>query len=1827
MAKTRTRILSMLLAILMVISMVSVFVLPAYADTVQGETADDIPAEPDMTQYVDADPSSNPNVFVLDATIVATSGEYTLAFGGGTYTYTIGTNAFGSIADIDTAVAAAKEAGTLTGDPDIIIASDIENLIVRYPAKFYTQAYATAPHEVGSAVDGSDWVANEGYAALSKKVTYIALAPSLTEGNVEFHGITLKGRYLDGWRKNNTTGVNVIFNNTRIDQTGLTNANGSIQIDGKGGSLAGSYIFTPYAMDGVANRFDTPDTLIIKNTHLYRTLANARLFGEEVTAQLTVFDNLYYDRTNTAAAGTMYIKTAGTDNWFVMKNSNLDSKYLAAYEGAQKNSAGASARLVFDNNIFYKVVRGSGTSSAIFQGFLTTAWTTIILQNNTFIAADSLIGTQNLFYHGSLTADDTTHYGNYINQYNKYFGFKTIDGWAPSSKKLTLFNIDSNYNYFLPTYPADWSNITEEGILFRIDSAASNFTSFSNEAYYYDFDMTALNTDFVVEEVVFGDALVTIDQATKVVTVDATGLADMTEIIYPEVIAGVENITIYEKGDEEKTPVEEIDPSSFEGVKEYVIELETAGYVHEYTMVVITANVVDFNAMFDDAIANGETVTSFELDPANTVVYIPEMIEGDVFNRFFDNVYYSFTYGDYVVGSYEELAAYYAAAVEADPTVVLNIIMPAGEYGNFTVSVPGNYYGANAGINPNVKGETVTDDWTLNTAWGVSGETAVGNVVIAAGLEGVFTMNGFTLRGHYTDTARTTASGTLVQKLINTVVDQPTKISSRSYFFDITNGRSNNTDAVFGETYADEFHVINFRYVDVKSSYRLGINEKGTAVNVFDGIYVNTDAYTGTDNNGIVQQVFGWFKNGTGNANYSMTVKNSMFRGYEDVGLRGTFSFQPQNTTVNYTGIIDNNVFVNANGSMPIIDPTVYRDADGTLQITNNTFFNDEYENPKAIALADIQYLTDADGDRVDDNYDASCATISGNNFIGYNNTTANFETGLGLDVAFEDNFFTLDTENFLTAACGSRLYLDNAEAYNLTFDRTVKSSDIELTAIAKGEAVINGDSNIILLTLTEGTVTAADITATEGAEVAILKDGVASDIVAADIAELGSEYTITVTVDGVTRTYTVNAFATAVAGFDTNPDADLIGAVVVDPDVADYAAGAVFVYNWLGVDYAFTAGVNAFASYADARINNAIFNANAPIKIILDEWDATADLVLYNGVEIYAPNYDTVPYVRGEARDGSDWTENEDYFNNQVIVKSITVDASASGSTVGAYGFTYTHQVNDTKRPKSDAVTTINLVNLVKDGLGGSREYIINPGNANNNSSAPEAADVMNVTNLYVRSTNERARLIGENLAAFVTFDGLYVDGNKAGVGFRNDIGYMKQFSNNAALTFKNCNLRNLLPATANGGFGALCFQGYNVADVAGRTNKLIWENNILYNIGRYGGKNVAYAMPWYCNSYSDFIFTGNYMEMPYNDACENEGQKDTAGFFHSVGMSADDIEKDADYREAIITNNIFNGVSGGIQINSSSTLYMPFEFTVTGNFGTENWTEDLENTIGGKVAAPATEHKVTVESWWYLDIDKTMTSDMIYDMTWGEDIIVDADNFALTAFYTAEAPRVTYEEVWEEVVIETPTTPEEGTEEVTPAAEGDTTTGDGTTEGGETTEPSEPETEMVFKGYKYSIDVTDLVAVNEYGNVIRLYYGDATDKYYRPLTFMSETIIEDTEFVLDVTVASPDETVAEGWSLTVKELVECTDHVFEEYVSDGKVNCYQDGTATAVCTTPGCGATDTIVEKATGAHVFTNYVYNEDATLEADGTETATCDTDGCTATDTRVKEGTKT
>ena len=412
-----------------------------------------------------------------------------------------------------------------------------------------------------------------------------------------------------------------------------------------------------------------------------------------------------------------------------------------------------------------------------------------------------------------------------------------------------------------------------------------------------------------------------------------------------------------------------------------------------------------------------------------------------------------------------------------------------------------------------------------------------------------------------------------------------------------------------------------------------------------------------------------------------------------------------------------------------------------------------------------------------------------------------------------------------------------------------------------------------------------------------------------------------------------------AVAGAATS---DITGASAsgVDPMadnvfIVDNAIGAkdtVYTLTWKGKEYKdLEVKEKAFRTYALAE--NAFKNAGIEDAIVLVKGVAAA-ITVKQPVTIYSEAYDIAPYVKGTARNGSDWTENTAFTDVAITLpKAITVNSAAYGK-VDIRGFIFTDKISDTARKTTNLDITI--TNCIIDGSA-SNPFI----NTANNINKADNSDSLTLKNIYVKSTSNTASvLLTSYLPAYVTIDGLYAAGGTIDNGTSEFI----QVQNTTNITITNSNLQGV-------DMSKLHFVGGKAAATAGQSKSVVFENNIVNGIG-----NATAVIG---------LMTTNYTSLRFNNnTVINNNVAVSAAVAECIGKQAS--PDNSTTMELEIKGNWLNGISNNIKLTttSESTELRNLLINIEKNFVNPSYLADESAMVG--VSLDATEHGVSANSYY---------------------------------------------------------------------------------------------------------------------------------------------------------------------------------------------------------------------------------------------------------------------
>ena len=1778
MGKTSKRVISLVLSVLMILSMVSVFCLPAMAEAkIDAENIDYDAVR--TTAYII-------NGAWTEADLVADA-EVSYYYRGETYKETY--DAARHFSSFD----AAYEAYIAT-NPDII--NDVPVFI--FAPGTYTEKIqvrfsgiilgANAGINPNAAVDSwtlegmkDGWAANEAWDTANETVFSggVARATRLNAngGAPANNAVENRWAYMleDAEAKAGAT-AQFDFTVDGVKFTGKGGENSSLHVqlqdydvgtsvtDGAGGTYTTkanrkaftniqNFILTDsssvfmISQDLAANT----DTVVLKNM---RATKYGSYFFKKYLENVTI-DGMYFAESSgrvfgyndaDAAFGAGTSCSAEESQKVVMKNSMIyRNTQLYPITIGNKLSRGSftSQDFSFDNNIFYdSVVNATRGAYGIFCFY------------NQNTAAEFKVSITNNQFHQSTFAQNTFFNVNYAyNLSPMYLTIKeniitgscgsiygNLGDFAPNAPGYISGNMnwDVADNYQAANYgdagiaPAFFNDAQVNGEPF-----ANGFEPL-NTTYYYDAAKTVKNTDLAVTAVSgLGES---VNISAKAIAANCGGMSGK---VTPAFTLGSEGAAAAVYSDSTfETPVTEIDLDAIENRAIYYVRVTKGSYTRDYTLEVSTAVAVDFaDALSDKTL--GE-----EFNELNTVAYVPGISKDESVTAYWNGGYYTFTVDDcYVYGDMDTLAG------EIENITNPKVIMPVGDYGAFDIKFAADFYGANYMVDPVDKADkALGETWDLSSDWGTLGETVLGAVNVAEGVEGKVSLQGVTFSNVLNDTKRNTQSGNLDFVVKNCVFDFNGGAANQNYTISLENKRTTSGDSSWAAGYADTFTLENIYFKDIGTNgNRCFIGEGQPTKTHIKNVFWN-GLLSGTSG------IFAWVKNNKVSS-VDFIIEDSQFR---NIQANNWIQLEPQAAT-GYKATIRNNQFINTTETA---DSTLFISINATIDrfsglvIDDNTFMN---LNGKSTAIGanndtNIKALSDSSAMTAED------VSIANNNFIN----CINDKFAIGVVKKLENSFLS-KTADYASSLTGASTGADAADYYWLDMGRTVKNAEFDIQAVEAGTTAIeniafNNSERTISFTMPSGSTDGMVITLPDGITGKWYNSDMTQELTSISSEDfVGEADYLYVTTNGTAnRIYSVHIIGYTLESFASTyvDDAELISssALMVTSKATGLVTGTAVSERWNDTLYLFNVGVNAFATIDDA-IAYAAANEIAVPEILITSWDSTKNISISRAAKVFAPNYNTKPYVDDgygleSVSRGAAWTENEDYLNNQVIVNNIDIGSGVTG-TAEFYGFTFTGVVRDTGRASSDVSTKVKFVNLMRDST--SNDYVFQVNNANCDN--VNNTDELYVLNFYARSGGKDSRLIGEKTPSIVTFDGMYIDAKQAQFTYP---AFIKSNANTWIFTIKNSNLRTWhnLGGSAS---GPLQFEGFTdktQVATAEQTRQLIYQNNILHEFGNQtgaGGAGPWYMIRWYANSFNGFTFENNYVDAGENTFVNaaNESARDTMNFFHTDGVTANNYEQIQG--DINIKGNLFNGVMTSFLVDGAGKQAQ-FTFNVENNFSVLDRTDDLSTAIGVAATVHRGHLNQNIGKFW-LDAAMTKSSDVIYDMTFANDGKYMANGATKVLKYKLDAEDAN--------VTVTPVEGEEGTT------------------------------------YNYSVNMSGFITENLYNNIVTISYGETSTTIDKALTFTLAEQLEELE--LKVTVASPDGTTSEDYRLLIAEefndagieaiAVGDTNATYDSASGKYSVTLPASGSAEAITVTPSAGA-EAAVTDSEGSPVT-----NVDVTCEA--------------------------
>ena len=1317
---------------------------------------------PLFTQRPDENEKIKSTAVLVNTSLKATADPVFEIWGGNVYKFVYGTNAFNSMAD-----ALASEATQI-----IVTGWNGSELSINKAVEIFTPNWNTEPFvRPESGFVGGKWsaTASNGEAWTENTDTF--------DDSFKANGAVIDSSV------SGTVGLYGFYYTTRIDIDGATNGRG-----GSADKLTVNIVNSKYY-----STTNTPFNAQYKNvtssdetniTNFYIIKSAARLFHEEYPAPYTTFDGLYYNFDDLTI--NAYHKTSTANSKFEIKNSYLFGTSSKNFKVSVKDIAyaeGDTRKVVFDNNVMK--YSASGGMVALEPHDTTTLTVTNNYMDKSVDKSALLIYTNGVEV-GKEVAEDVEKTITFTG--NKIVGFERAANDVFDSKfndaKGAKVEIADNY---VTSQTSDFSTVIGS----KLADDAGN-----TGAYYLDYNMTVKNTDVVVSGFKVGnESIGTINGTYAVVN----GYKDGADGLYGVTVQlgnGAEGLEgAYYADAACTTPLSVDDLKASNLAKQgkvatvyYKVKFvnnsqarSTNEFVSDdvYTVVVLLGEATDYTGSMPGI--EGETVV---YAPTNVA-----MLPDNSYYAVFAGKVYKFTIDGATV--FANSGATLPAAFEGK-----NVILPAGKFGNLDVTFGAKFYGSNYGINPNNTATATAAnnfDWEFNTAWDKVNSTKVTYMYFKGDHQDdkVLKVDGIEL-STYLDNSRTMAAANLDATLENIVVSTPGDVTHVFIEFKSTsnfrhwagwNAAGTNKPAgvgeadliAFGERYDDSLTLKNIRVDSVGKNFHF-IDEVVPEKTVIDGLYYDADAVSSTAYGDI-----GIIKQSAYATELEFEVNNSNIRNDGSFANRwfvrfsGNYTQLPDGHTSNV--VFDNNILYNtAQPNYAIID---LNGTSGSLLATKLEFTNNTViETTEAEAHKVISHSGASGKPAVTE------AEFSGNKFVGFAKAnvipTANF-AGNQATLVHENSFATEANDAHTRADEVLGYEINEGTDYYLNYAGTMTTAAITLQNV-EGEfdyadGVISADvgsgitkQDIIanaLLDTKEGTIPPT----------VTIKDyrGNSHDEISTTESTL---YLITVEYKGyVAKRYELNVGEFEASYFTTHYNNATIAstAVLVDITIGDHAAGDYIVKEWDGEEYVFVAGVNAFASYDEAKGN---LNAQKP-QIIVTAWDGTA-LTIDRAVEVFSPNWNTVPMLEmadgfdALASNGADWTPNTENWVDGFKLASLAI--TTADVDVSVYGFEYNGTI--ALYNGNTAVTGNDGEIVIKNSVFDAEATVLKMNDNVHNTGS------FDLVNMYVKASKDLLTNKQTYTAANLTFDGLYFDfGNNTTV----DYNYILTSSKKSTVTIKD--------------------------------------------------------------------------------------------------------------------------------------------------------------------------------------------------------------------------------------------------------------------------------------------------------------------------------------------------------------------------------------------------------------------------------------------------------
>ncbi len=675
---------------------------------------------------------------------------------------------------------------------------------------------------------------------------------------------------------------------------------------------------------------------------------------------------------------------------------------------------------------------------------------------------------------------------------NRFIG---IQSYLPNLANVTDENLanldfDFNNNYFSQSFTSVSDN---SGTLPQyISGPDGNYDPIGADSliYYHDYALQTLNTDFDITGVTFcnEETLTQIDNIGM--TVKVTLLQNQTgQLIFTTRGSGTQQVLRPADSQQAVTQISYTDVLA--GNTDYILTVTKNGTQKSFNVTLEANEIGFFNSTYSDP--TGEIQNSaYLLDPQ--IMY---KNDGDVFIREWKGEYYKFTVGQNAFSDISQINS-------VRPQGHIQIIIPDTEIPNeLKIFKDTSVYGVNYDINPNVPIEDdISSDWTLNSQWGLNGESEVGSIAIDRNATGTdITIKGITLRGRFYDTERAVSSNRTSVTLENIVVEHESLLaeSPYAYYSTVYTFTFSNPNSQTGNINNDIGVMRNIRIEkvmcgpDIEEGRNRLLNEYLPSDFTIDGLYCDLTSST--------VSLFGWWKLSENQSDGRLTVKNCNFRNSFETSTSDYLYFEGRNHNNNTQGQtlelnLYDNCFYNFQTAASgfVISPYAY----SNINIVGNLFLSTQAKTNQFIRFSDTSQ-----------NNGILEMNIFNNRFVGVSGNINNPQNNDTVDLS--GNYYNSYSSNFKNATTTSSLTGSNTikSWYYTNYALTSRSDGVAAYSFGNG-MTSNFTSKTLQLTLGTGisTFSLNDYITFNGGNTFTISS--VNDITSVPVAD--TTYTLTVT-------------------------------------------------------------------------------------------------------------------------------------------------------------------------------------------------------------------------------------------------------------------------------------------------------------------------------------------------------------------------------------------------------------------------------------------------------------------------------------------------------------------------------------------------------------------------------------------------------------------------------------------------------------------------------------------------------------------------------------------